>query len=464
MLRADGRRVPGQPRRDRALVPADHIRRPPPGSGSTARPSTTSTASSSRTSPRSTTTRRGSSTTRTATCCRPTRPRSSTTSSTAGPRTEADPVNLCVYGEIEWADGGGPIPATVEIPVTPTQGRRTHRRGRSPGRHPRRRGDREQRTDRPHPGQLHDRRVRPLRRSRQPAGGLPHARDDGLFRLRPRRSPTARPPCSATPSTGTPSTPRTTRTSEADAGLDECNGHETEELGYHYHANQVAENAVLTCFSGETTAARRRTGRRWGPAGRRRVGPAARVTLTHSAGPRRRLGWLNASGEICGSRSHPGRRGRGVDRGCGVHGAAPPAATRSTTSRVDCKASNRALDGRLRSDRARRDAAGSRRVRDLSEAARAVDVHAGAVPHRAGRSRRPDQGVRDRRRRLPAQAVQRRRARAAGPGDPASHRRGRSRRTCSAWAISRSSRQARRSAAPASWSTCRRPSSGCCTT
>ena len=40
---------------------------------------------------------------------------------------------------------------------------------------------------------------------------------------------------------------------EADAGLDECNGHETDELGYHYHANQVEENAVLTCFSGATT-------------------------------------------------------------------------------------------------------------------------------------------------------------------------------------------------------------------
>ena len=41
----------------------------------------------------------------------------------------------------------------------------------------------------------------------------------------------------------------------ADAGLDECGGHETAELGYHYHANQVAENAVLSCLSGVTVAA-----------------------------------------------------------------------------------------------------------------------------------------------------------------------------------------------------------------
>lgn len=36
------------------------------------------------------------------------------------------------------------------------------------------------------------------------------------------------------------------------ADLDECNGHETEELGYHYHANPAEENSVLTCFKGAT--------------------------------------------------------------------------------------------------------------------------------------------------------------------------------------------------------------------
>ncbi len=39
---------------------------------------------------------------------------------------------------------------------------------------------------------------------------------------------------------------------EADAGLDECHGHTTDADGYHYHAASVAENAVLSCFTGVT--------------------------------------------------------------------------------------------------------------------------------------------------------------------------------------------------------------------
>lgn len=38
----------------------------------------------------------------------------------------------------------------------------------------------------------------------------------------------------------------------AAADLDECNGHETEEFGYHYHANPAEENSVITCFNGLT--------------------------------------------------------------------------------------------------------------------------------------------------------------------------------------------------------------------
>ncbi len=34
--------------------------------------------------------------------------------------------------------------------------------------------------------------------------------------------------------------------------LDECNGHTTDEYGYHYHANAVDENATLTCLTGLT--------------------------------------------------------------------------------------------------------------------------------------------------------------------------------------------------------------------
>ena len=40
----------------------------------------------------------------------------------------------------------------------------------------------------------------------------------------------------------------------ASADLDECNGHETAELGYHYHANGAAENQVIACLIGQTVA------------------------------------------------------------------------------------------------------------------------------------------------------------------------------------------------------------------
>jgi hypothetical protein len=41
---------------------------------------------------------------------------------------------------------------------------------------------------------------------------------------------------------------------EAAAGLDGCNGHTTVADGYHYHANQAAENQVITCLVGQTAA------------------------------------------------------------------------------------------------------------------------------------------------------------------------------------------------------------------
>ncbi|NND02699.1 MAG: YHYH protein [Acidimicrobiia bacterium] len=42
---------------------------------------------------------------------------------------------------------------------------------------------------------------------------------------------------------------------DADAfDLDECNGHETEEHGYHYHANGAEENQVIECLIGKTVA------------------------------------------------------------------------------------------------------------------------------------------------------------------------------------------------------------------
>ena len=38
------------------------------------------------------------------------------------------------------------------------------------------------------------------------------------------------------------------------AALDECNGHTTEEAGYHYHANSAEQNQVVECLMGVTVA------------------------------------------------------------------------------------------------------------------------------------------------------------------------------------------------------------------
>jgi len=43
-------------------------------------------------------------------------------------------------------------------------------------------------------------------------------------------------------------------TALATAGLDACNGHSTPTVGYHYHANSAAKNAVLPCLTGEYVA------------------------------------------------------------------------------------------------------------------------------------------------------------------------------------------------------------------
>ncbi|MBK8293441.1 MAG: YHYH protein [Solirubrobacterales bacterium] len=41
---------------------------------------------------------------------------------------------------------------------------------------------------------------------------------------------------------------------EEPSDLDECNGHTTKADGYHYHANNAAENQVVQCLVGETVA------------------------------------------------------------------------------------------------------------------------------------------------------------------------------------------------------------------
>ena len=175
---------------------------------------------------------------------------------TGGPQTDADagPVNLCVYGEIEWADGGGPIPATVQIPVTPVMATSPTSAGGTLG----------VTLD----GVLIENSA-PIDLilgnytigAFDPCGG--HVNPQEGYHMHATTGcsdSTADVPDGETALFGYALDGYAIRAPyaadiEDGAGLDACNGHETAELGYHYHANQVEENAVLTCFSGTTTDA-----------------------------------------------------------------------------------------------------------------------------------------------------------------------------------------------------------------
>ena len=172
----------------------------------------------------------------------------------AQPDPDAGPVNECVYGEIEWADGGGPIAATVQIPVVPVLADSSTEAGGVLG------------------VTLDGVRIEgsaPIDLilgnytigAFDPCGGHVNPQEGYHMHATTGCSDSTKDvPAGETAMFGyaldgfaihAPYDPDV----EADAGLDECNGHETEELGYHYHANQVEENAVLTCFSGMTTEA-----------------------------------------------------------------------------------------------------------------------------------------------------------------------------------------------------------------
>lgn len=172
---------------------------------------------------------------------------------TGGAQSGTEPVNLCVYGEIEWAEGGGPIAATVQIPVTPSL------------------------ADGPTPVSgvvgvtLDGVRIE----SSAPIDLILGNYTIGAFdpcggHVNPQEGYHMHATTGCSDAQGDTPDGETAlfgyaldgygihapyeAGSDADAGLDACNGHETTGLGYHYHANQVAENAVLTCFSGEAVA------------------------------------------------------------------------------------------------------------------------------------------------------------------------------------------------------------------
>ncbi len=165
---------------------------------------------------------------------------------------DAGPVNLCVYGEIEWADGGGPIAATVEIPVTPIKAAVSSAAGGTLG----------VTLD----GVLIENSA-PIALilgnytigAFDPCGGHVNPQEGyHLHAITDCSNAAGEVPDGETALIGYALDGYAIRAAyepdvEADAGLDECHGHETAELGYHYHANQVEKNAVLTCFTGTTT-------------------------------------------------------------------------------------------------------------------------------------------------------------------------------------------------------------------
>ena len=167
---------------------------------------------------------------------------------------DAGPVNLCVYGEIAWTESGGAIPSTVEIPVTPVVADEPTSAGTTVG----------VTLD----GVTID--------GSAPIDLILGNYTIGVFddcggHVNPQEG------YHMHATTGCSNAEQDVAEGETalfgyaldgygihapyaedaaiDSPLDDCNGHETDGLGYHYHANDVAENAVLTCLIGETTEA-----------------------------------------------------------------------------------------------------------------------------------------------------------------------------------------------------------------
>ena len=163
-------------------------------------------------------------------------------------------MNLCVYGEIEWVEGGKAIPATVEIPVEPTMADEPTTVGGKVG------------------VTLDGVMIEGSAPIDLILGNYTiGAFDDCGGHVNPQEGYHVHAATGCSDSEQEVADGETAMFGyaldgyaihepyeadrEADAGLDECNGHTTDELGYHYHANQVKDNAVLTCFSGNTTQA-----------------------------------------------------------------------------------------------------------------------------------------------------------------------------------------------------------------
>ena len=169
----------------------------------------------------------------------------------AAARPDVDPAlqNHCVEGRIEWLDNGEPVPTTVLIPTTPVMGDSATSGGNW--------------------GVTLD---GVIIAAHAPVDAILSAYtiaafDDCGGHINPfdgyhlhgargcsevGEADEGETPIFAYALDGYPIHSPLDAEAEAAAELDECNGHTTEEFGYHYHANPAEENGVLTCFMGLT--------------------------------------------------------------------------------------------------------------------------------------------------------------------------------------------------------------------
>lgn len=166
-------------------------------------------------------------------------------------RPDVDPSleNHCVEGRIEWLEDGEPVPTTVTIPITPVM------------------------SDAPSSGSNWGVTLNGVIIAAQaPVDAILSAYtiaafDDCGGHINPfdgyhlhgavgcgevGEAPEGETPIFAYALDGVPIHSPLDEETAAVTELDECNGHTTEEYGYHYHANPAEENGVLTCFMGLT--------------------------------------------------------------------------------------------------------------------------------------------------------------------------------------------------------------------
>ena len=172
----------------------------------------------------------------------------------AAARPDVDPAyyNYCAEGQMEWLENGEPVPATVTIPINPVMSERTSAGGNwgitlngvtiaAPA---------------PVDAILGAYTIAPF----DDCGGHINPYDGyhmhGAYGGCSENGEVleGEPPIFAYAMDGFAIHSPLSEEEAATVNLDECNGHTTEEFGYHYHANPAEENSVISCFKGLTVA------------------------------------------------------------------------------------------------------------------------------------------------------------------------------------------------------------------